>query len=158
MIKKNKEYYNLQLENAFVKREYFEDSNHNSEYSACHYSLLLLIFINFIKVLNAMISKQIIVLIAIIQTQIEIYPLMNVFVKMDFLTMDFLKYALLAIILGFIFLKYYFTLVQLTMAINQIVALSEELLQTMNVLAILDILLKDNKNALLIYVIILGKN
>ena len=91
-----------------------------------------------------MISKQIIVLIAIIQTQIEIYPLMNVFVKMDFLTMDFLKYALLVIILGFIFIKYYCILVQLAMSINQIiaiVALSEELLQTMNVLAILDILL-----------------
>ena len=48
---------------------------------------------------------------------------MNVFVNMDFLTMDFLKYALLAIILGFIFIKYYCILVQLAMAINQIIAL-----------------------------------
>ena len=72
---------------------------------------------------------------------------------------DLLKYALLAIILGFTFIKYYFILVQLAMAINQItaiVALLEELLLTMNVLAILDILLKGNKNVPLIYVIILG--
>ena len=66
---------------------------------------------------------------------------------------DLLKYALLAIILGFTFIKYYFILVQLVMAINQItalLALLEELLLTMNVLAILDILLKGNKNVPLI--------
>ena len=40
---------------------------------------------------------------------------------------DLLKYALLAIILGFTFIKYYCILVQPAMAINQIIALLVQL-------------------------------